>query len=404
MAKTIQRLSDINALRRFNVVSGRDVELPDVITNNGWVAAENAVINIVPSNFYVSHYYTMEIDPIDEGPVTVYLPIDDIFDEFDLNGTFVFTGVIYASEGNSETGTYAESITVNASLYNEDTGTVPGNNRSIQSGTWFAFRSNRMELNIIPDGENTSYIAKLVFTGHKGLQIKMSTPNVVNDNVWALNPVISNLRTRIPDFYFDFDGIESDPQYPFFRLIDVFTETIADSIQRYSDWFKYDTEEIPLGVDKDSYTAKSHLTDYKYIRPEYLRWAFQFAGVQQIKQLVVGGTTVIPSTDTDFKDVQLYPAIYGRGAGTQSAIRTAVKFVLTGTKTVVISQRAGGDPWVIKLTTLSSESPSTEVILAAVEEARPMGFKIIHEAVSGTNFILGDPFYGRLGPDSGGRL
>jgi hypothetical protein len=401
MAKTIQRLSDINALRRFNIVSGRDVDLSDVIANNDWYAAGSTPISIVPSNFFVSHYYTMEIDPITEGPVTVYLPIDDIFDEFDLGGTFVFTGVIYAPEGNLLTGTFAESINVTAALYNADTGVVEGNTRSIQSGTWFAFRSNQMTLDTVPDGDNTSYMVALTITGHKGLQIKMSTPNVVNDNVWALNPVISNLRSRLPDFYFDYDGLETDPQYPFLRLIDVFTETIADSMQAYSDWFKYDTEEIPLGVERDSYTAQSVLVDPKYIRAEYLQWAFQFAGVPQVKQLTVAGNVEIPATNEDYKIAQLSPAIYGRGAGTQSAIRTAVKFVLTGSKTVVISQRAGGDTWVIKLTTLTSESPSSEVILAAAEEARPVGFTIIHQAVSDFNFILGDPIYGRLGS---GRL
>ena len=397
MAKTIQRLSDVNALRRFNIASGRDVSLAEVVTGNDWSVESNAFISIVPSNFYVSHYYTMEIDPITEGPVTIYLPINEIFDEFDLDGTFVFTGVIYASEGNAEAGTFAESVDVTASLYNADTGEVLGNTRSIQSGTWFAFRSNRMELDVIPDGDNVSYIAKLVFTGHKGLQIKMATPNIVNDNVWVMNSVVSNLRSRLPDFYFDYDDLETDPQYPFLRFIDVYTETISDSMQAYSDFFKYDTEEIPLGVEKDSYTAKSILVDPKYIRSEYLQWAFQFAGVPQMKQLTVAGNVEISSSNEDFKIAQLSPAIYGRGAGTQSAIRTAAQFVLTGSKSVVIGQRSGGDPWVIKLTTLTSESPDSEVILAAVEEARPMGFTIIHQAVADFNFILGDPVYGRLG-------
>ena len=225
----------------------------------------------------------------------------------------------------------------------------------------------------------------------------MATPNIVNDNVWALNPVVANLRTRLPDFYFDYDDLETDPQYPFLRLIDMFAGTIADSMQAYSDWFRYDTEEIPLGIDKDSYTAKSHLVDPKYIRLEHLQWAFQFAGVPQVKQLTVAGTVEIPASDEDYKIAQLSPAIYGRGAGTQSAIRTAVQFVMTGSKTVVISQRAGGDPWVIKLITLDTESPSSEVIFAAVEQARPMGFTIIHEAVADFNFILGDNIYGRLG-------
>jgi hypothetical protein len=77
---------------------------------------------------------------------------------------------------------------------------------------------------------------------------------------------------------------------------------------------------------------------------------------------------------------------------------------LTGTKSVIISQKAGGDPWTIKLTTLTSESPSSAIILAAVEEARPMGYRIIHEAVEEFNFILGDPQYGLLGEESLGIL
>ena len=63
----------------------------------------------------------------------------------------------------------------------------------------------------------------------------------------------------------------------------------------------------------------------------------------------------------DFKTWQLYPAGYGRGAGTQSAIREAAEFVLTGTKSLIISQRYSNNPWAIRITTVGSETPGLDI-------------------------------------------
>lgn len=235
--------------------------------------------------------------------------------------------------------------------------------------------------------------------------MRVSTPNLVNDTVWNQNPVLLNLKRFMPDFYFEYDGKQTDPVYPMFRYIDVMTDSIADTMLLYSEWFEYDAREVQTGYTKADLFTKSRLTNHLAVYKENIDWLAQFSGAKLKKQIYVADNPIISEIDLKaFEQAQLSPAIYGRGAGTQSAIRTAVKFVLTGTKSVVISQRYEGDPWTIKITTLTSQSPSSEVILAAVEEARPLGYAIVHEAVTDLNFVLGDPEYGRLGNESLGRL
>jgi hypothetical protein len=128
----------------------------------------------------------------------------------------------------------------------------------------------------------------------------------------------------------------------------------------YSEWFQYDAREIASNYSKTNLFTRSRLTNYKAVYDENLPWLAQFSGAKLKKQLYVDNSAIV--TDTDgFKEAQLYPAIYGRGAGTQGAIKQAVRFVLTDTKTVVIGQHVGGDPWVMKVVTLIDETPGLDV-------------------------------------------
>jgi len=112
----------------------------------------------------------------------------------------------------------------------------------------------------------------------------------------------------------------------------------------------------------------------------------QFSGHRLVKQLYTSsGDSVVSDTDS-FKTWQLSPAGYGRACGTQSSIKTAAQFVLTGDKEVVISQRyndgSGEDPWKIRITTLGSETPDVDY-RGAVKTATTGNIVIISGLLAG---------------------
>jgi hypothetical protein len=388
--KTLQRLDSYNSLRRYELADGKDISLDEILANAEW-SITNGEIIYTGEGYYASAYYLMQVSPNNSEPVILELVLDNIFEQEDIDEIFAFTAVCYCATQN---------ISVDVKLENTSE-PISGNSRTLQSGLWGAVRSNSLTMS--DDGD--TYKVTLTITNHNTDDIRISTPNLVNDTVWNQNPVLLNLKRFMPDFYFEYDGKQTDPVYPMFRYIDVMTDSIADTMLLYSEWFEYDSREVQVGYTKADLFTKSRLTNHLAVYNENLDWLAQFSGTKLRKQIYVSGNPIIPEGSLkSFQQVQLSPAIYGKGAGTQSAIRTAVEFVLTGTKALIISQRADGDPWTIKLTTLTSESPSSAVILAAVEEARPMGYTIIHEDVEEINFVLGDPLYGLLGEGSLGRL
>jgi hypothetical protein len=205
--------------------------------------------------------------------------------------------------------------------------------------------------------------------------IYLSTPNLINDAAWANNPVIQNMRPFLPGLYESYDSNELDPTWPFFRFVDVLTDAMADTMFLYSDWFQHEKSELPANFSAADVGTRSRLTDYNNVRDDNLDWLAQFSGRPVTKQLYDANNTEIITDTEGYRIAQLYPAIYGRGSGTQSSLKAAAQFVLTGDKTVSVSQRydagSGPNPWNIRIATLGSETPDVDyrgkVVAASTE-------------------------------------
>lgn len=345
--KTVQRLNDYDSLSRFSIENLSEVSISQTGLS-GWTMDGGSII-FTGNDYYVSSHYVMEASPSVPSAVTLSLDVNYVFEADDNDEDFVFSCVVFCAQN---------SITINAKLYDEIGEEVDGVTKTIQAGTWSPIRSN--VFNKVPASGSRQYKIVLTITGHERNTIRISTTNLVNDSAWASNPVIQSIRPYIPGFYETYDRKEENPQYPFFRFIDVLTDAIADTMFLYSEWFEYDAAEIIPGFSKDELSTRSRLTNYKAVYDENIDWLAQFSGNKLKKQIYIDGTPIIADT-AGFKQSQLYPAIYGRGAGTQGSIKEAIGFVLTGTKSVVIGQHAGGDPWVIRVITLVSETPNLDV-------------------------------------------
>lgn len=387
--KTIQRFSDVNALRRYSIDGLTEYPIETVESDHEWQAS-NASVFIGSSRPYTNTHYILEIAPNTNSPVVVNIPLDTFIEGDDVGSLFVFTGVFYSETDN---------ISITAKLYDQSNPSItPGTTTTIQAGIWGAARSNQLQI-VEPSGFFTSfYNLEITIQNHNQRRVRMSTPNLVNDAAWLENPVIASMKPYIPNFYVEFDALQENPRYPMFRFIDVLTDAIADTMFLYSDWFEYEERELPPGILRTDKRMLSKLTNPFSVREENKQWLAQFAGARTRNQIYLSGSEVIPEDNLEeFKRWQLDPAGYGRASGTQQAIREAVQFVLTGDKIVIISQISGGDPWSINIITLDSESPSSEEVLAAAEPARPMGYALTHTTVEEINLVLGDPIYGRLG-------
>ena len=353
--KTIQRLNNYQSLMVHDVYTNSPIALSDTIANCGWyISSGNGSFIVSGDNYFASSHYVLKINPTNRQPLTIRLDfsVSTIpFTEADINKNFVFTCVTNCTNGNPR---------INALLCNSETGCTGGNSRNLIGGIWDAVRSNTIKI------DNLNYFSiEITFTDHSAetgnlSTIYLSTPNLVNDDAWVANPVIRSIRPYIPGLYQTYDANESDPDWPFFRLVDVLSDPIADTMFTYAAWFQSENSEIPVHSSSSDAQTRSKLTDYRHVRDEYVPWLAQFSGRQVTKQLYDSDGNEIVSDTQDFQTKQLYPAIYGRGAGTQDSLRIATEFCLTGNKEVVISQRYNSNPWNIRITTLGSETTDVD--------------------------------------------
>lgn len=387
--KTVQRLSDGNSLVKINLDTGLPNSLESIQTENGF-SLSGATGYVTGENYYISSHYNYVINPSSANDIFLNFSIHNRLEEADIGQTFAFTCVVFCEK----------SISVEATIYDNDVypaggSSVPnGNTRTLQGGTWFAARSNAVTIESI---DNNSYSVQLKIQNHGSNTIYISTPNLVNDNTWIANPVIQSMRGRIPDFYEAYDRRETDPQYPFYRFVDVLTDAIADTMFVYSDWSGVEKRELVPGTTQNDGYALNRLVSAAGVEDVNMNWLIQFAGSRLVKQVYDNtGNPVISDTDA-FKRWQIGNAGYGRAAGTVQSIKEAVQFVLTGTKSVVVSSDPATDPWVIKITTLASETNSSQEVLAVAEKTRPLGYSFNHETVAEFTLTLGDPEFGVLG-------
>jgi hypothetical protein len=370
--KTVQRLNDYQSLRSYNFVSLDPVNIADTNANSGWyVSSGNGSLIITGENFFCKSHYVLKINPTNKEPITLRLDFDTEtipFNADDIGQRFVFTSVLNCNFGNPQ---------VSALICNSNDECGEANTRNLIGGSWDAVRSNVLAVTGLEEGVDL-YSITVTISNHSPnfnpldtspthtplSTIYLSTLNLVNDSAWANNPVIQNMRPYLPGLYESYDSNEVDPTWPFFRLVDVLTDTMADSMFVYSDWFQHEKSELPATFTAADITTRSRLTDYNNVREENLAWLAQFSGRPVTKQLYDANNTAIITDTEGYKIAQLYPAIYGRSSGTQSSLKAAAQFVLTGEKTVSVSQRydagSGPSPWNIRITTLGSETPDVD--------------------------------------------
>jgi hypothetical protein len=389
MPTTIQRLSDSNSLQRFSSADYNEIPL-DEIDPDWEIIGTNGSISYTFDNFFVYNRYILEIQPSTLGVVTISLPLN-FFNSYDTDSFFGFNAIAFCglSPINVQIVIHDTSILATNSISATD-----GITYNNYPGKWTPLRSLSTKINAL--GGAHAWRVTLKISNHDGNVIRITNPNLLNDTAWASNSAVRTMRKYMPEFYFDKDGLEENPNYPMFRFAEVLSSKMHDVMQVYSNWFRYEVTEFPPNASTTDTWTRSSLVDSSAIDEQYMYWLFQFTGRPLQKQIYTDGDAQIVDVRS-FAEWQLSTSSYGRGAGTKQALVGAIQQVLTGSKRVALTPNKDGNPWVIGVTTITSETPDDAVVLAVAENARPLGYVLDTRTVAALTLILGNITYARLG-------
>lgn len=399
MATTVNLLSDGNALRRFSSLDGTSIGLASV--EYDWTAT-NASLMISGTDFIVDSRYTLVLASGSEGEVQdVVLTLAGIPLTPDDNSRVLSANMQIKANA---------PITVSSLLYIDSaSATYEPYSKTYSSGSYNAIHTNRA---VVPDDENIhTATIQITISGLVGGQTAHITmPHLIHDLALFENSFLGKARNFLPDFYFEIDSLQSQPSYPFFRLLDILTSTAGEVFAEYGLMYGIEGSQLLYENLTVAYWAQSSLVSPRSVKNKYVSWLSQFSG-DFIRQNIYysNGNPFFgnESIRRDFIEWQLSKGYYGRAAGSRIAMVEAAKQVLSytdngaqSTFSVSLTPRYQDEPFAIHIRTLANETPDananqvSELVMQSVNWAKPMGYLITHETVNQFNFTVDDPTLG----------
>jgi len=377
-----------------------------VLYQHKWQCS-GGTLSLVTDTYDTKSRYSLKVNPSGTEAVTLSLLDGNTMLLGDNGKDFSFNAKIYCNQLTK----------VSCSLTHSESSTIEPGVTTIYPGRFGAFRSNTEEL---PISDEETYVFDISFTmtGHGGQPFYITSPNLIEDYLFYSNPYVYSSRRSMPNFYWEMDSSQTYPSFPLHRLIDCLTTGARDVYEEYLRIYHYEPGQLAMLSDQYvSNDTHSTLVNPQYVDSRYAPWLSQFNGhrlKKNISYFYDGSTeTTYDSPQELFTSVgavesfikwQLSTGYYGRASGTTEAIREAAKQVLHFTKDstnstyfVSITRHYQSDPFKVLIQTLVNETfdcsengQESYAILDAVEMAKPMGFKIYHEAVDVIEFRIGD--------------
>jgi hypothetical protein len=396
MATTFNLLSYNNALLTLND-SKRVVPVGSY--SHDW-SSTNSVLSIISTNYLVDSRYVIQLSPSSASEIV--LTLTDVPLRLSDNGRVLSFNMRIKALSSLNTATL---IYLDGQSYGFEEFT-----QSFSSGEYNALQSNRLT---VPDDDDLHTVdIRISITGHNANTIFLTCPHLIHDLAFYANPFVGYVRNYIPDFYWELDSAASNPTYPFFRLVDILSSAAGDTKSEYDQMYGYESAELITQDELVTNWAQSSLVSPGAIRDEYVNWLTQFTGerIHRNFQLADGSLYFDnPGLQRDFLEWQLYGSHYGRGAGTRHSMLEAAKQVLIKTKdgeastqAVALTPSYGGDPFAIRVQTLTNETidadvdESSDIVLQSVNLARPMGYVVTHNTVDEFFLTFDDISYGLL--------
>lgn len=152
-----------------------------------------------------------------------------------------------------------------------------GRTTVIEENTWTNARSNLLEIPSNPSFSAVKFQA--LITGHGGNPIYFTMPVFYDTEAFKRNNFVLNGRNYIPTYYWDIDGQQENPSYPFYRVFDIFTSEANQTAFSYIDFFEHEEDER-LPSDTDSTFTKSTLVNPYWVSNDNREWLAQFTGAR----------------------------------------------------------------------------------------------------------------------------
>lgn len=371
---------------------------------------DGGTISTVADTFDVKSRYAIKINPGTSGPVTLRLVGHSPMLLEDNGKDFSFNGKIYCTEQTNVACRLVYSEWIGAEEKEPGFATI-------YPGRFAAFRSN-VEMLPLSEEDTYGFDVIITLTNHGGQVVYLTSPHLIEDFLYYSNPYVYSARSSMPDFYWEMDSNQTNPSAPLHRFIDCLMTGARDVYEEYLRIYHYEPRQLGILAEQyESNDTHSTLVNPQYVDSRYAPWLSQFNGhrlKKNIKYLYDGLTDTTYATDQDmftstgavesYVRWQLSNGYYGRASGTTEAIREAAKQVLHYTKDgedstyfVSITAHYQSDPFKILIRTLLNETfdcqsngDESYALLDAVEMAKPMGYKIYHEAVAIVEFRIGD--------------
>jgi hypothetical protein len=112
-----------------------------------------------------------------------------------------------------------------------------------------------------------------------------------------------------------------------------------------------------LGLDDEGPWTRA--LDLDRCEDQWLPWLAQF-----------DGTRLLPNTTPDQQRERVL-STDGEDRGTAAALAAAARPYLTGTKSVTVTERVGGNPFLVDVKTLPAETPNVPALQRALAEQTP---------------------------------
>lgn len=290
---------------------------------------------------------------------------------------------------------------------------------ALTSGEWYLIRSEGV---IVPDDGVDFGISLFIDafdfeSGETEEIFYISHPVIYCRLDFMDNPGVYDIFNRLPLYIKESDMNMSNPTYPLFRFLEIACVQHGDVAKMFEDFIYAD---ISAGYNESRLDTKSVLVNADAVLRYFMPWLAQFVGTRLVNPTVSStpwgqlpatwqGIDEIDAPALDGDDSvewaelmefnpeivgleeylrwQLKYKFFGTKSGSKEAVTGVLNRIITGTKTVNISEGS----FTVNIETKISETPfttghivgdSVPEVLELLEHTRPAGIKFTHQLIS----------------------
>lgn len=385
-----------SALSLDRISSSETETLATNVSTNGWTTDSPSTFVIDENFYYSATAFTLKIT----NPTTTDIVVRGT--QLSVPYPYIAEELIFHSFIFCET-----DVNISVYLHPSDSAytTVEPNTQTVVAGQWGTVFSNAYTFGDKDSAFLSAEITLVIQTASSLTPVFFTLPVLTQNEPEKYNQFSQLSRRYFPDIFREVDAESINPIRPLAKIYHSMTADLSQAMDKYVRMMNFERSElntasVEIAGNPYNTLSKSELTDPDLMTPEYLEWGAMLRGAATLPDIKVSGTSVLPS-GFDFRQWQVKTGAYGHAAGSRESVREAVRTILTGGKTVVISSLWDGEQFEIMIRTLVSETPdnpaqgqTSNKVLAVAEPTRPAGFVFLHETLDEISFILNDPDFG----------